>query len=525
MSCTPFFCHIHQREEDAYSIRSMLSDGSFMEYYTELKNWLRKNDLLDETDYFRANGCHFFDLETYNTHECFDHEYYTEFQLAEMTRHLFPVGTKVFVHGYGWCTISEYYNYRSQYAIVTSPTRTRREVNLCRVLDTHLYLGSSKVNLDELPTCPSCGYPVFPCDSTELDGRTYHEDCIFYCSYHDRNEELRKLAYRGIETLNGDIISVCCDCPVEYCPASDAYHLASEFTEVEGLCVWQGATDQIAHCEDCGTTIFHYHRGLCDACRERRQLFSGINSYGVKPVPTFFGNPKSSIINGYLGIELEVDKGGEDDEYASEVNDMLGYTYCKHDGSLDEGFEIVTFPGTLEYHMEAKSKWEEASRFLFDRDYRSHDARTCGLHVHVSRDAFGETPEEQEAAIARLVYLFERHWDNFVTFSRRTKGQLREWANKYGRDDGETIKDLYDKAKGSYSRYKAINLCNKDTIEFRMWRGTLNIDTFMATLQLVALLVKASTKSTKSVVATSWKGLVKSDYPELNAYLESRGLK
>lgn len=31
--------------------------------------------------------------------------------------------------------------------------------------------------------------------------------------------------------------------------------------------------------------------------------------------------------------------------------------YCKHDGSLDDGFEMVTHPMTLEYHMQ-KMPWK-----------------------------------------------------------------------------------------------------------------------------------------------------------------------
>ncbi len=34
-------------------------------------------------------------------------------------------------------------------------------------------------------------------------------------------------------------------------------------------------------------------------------------------------------------------------------------------------------------------------------------------------------------------------------------------------------------------RYAAVNLCNYSTIEFRLFRGTLKINTFIATLQLV----------------------------------------
>ena len=46
-------------------------------------------------------------------------------------------------------------------------------------------------------------------------------------------------------------------------------------------------------------------------------------------------------------------------------------------------------------------------------------AGTCGLHVHVSRLAFGETEEQQDTAIARVLYFFEKHWEELLKFSRR----------------------------------------------------------------------------------------------------------
>lgn len=38
--------------------------------------------------------------------------------------------------------------------------------------------------------------------------------------------------------------------------------------------------------------------------------------------------------------------------------------------------------------------------------------------------------------------------------------------------------------KGHGSRYTCVNLTNADTIEFRMFRGTLKLNTLIATLQL-----------------------------------------
>ena len=59
-------------------------------------------------------------------------------------------------------------------------------------------------------------------------------------------------------------------------------------------------------------------------------------------------------------------------------------------GSLEDGLEIVTHPMSLDYQR-THMPWEALCRKAISLGYLSHRAGTCGLHVHVSRDAFGQT--------------------------------------------------------------------------------------------------------------------------------------
>ena len=72
-----------------------------------------------------------------------------------------------------------------------------------------------------------------------------------------------------------------------------------------------------------------------------------------------------------------------------------------------------------------------------------------------------------------------------MRFSRRNRFQLERWAARYGYK--EQPKEILDHAKKGYhsGRYTCVNLQNADTIEFRIFRGTLKYNTFIATLQLV----------------------------------------
>jgi hypothetical protein len=256
-----------------------------------------------------------------------------------------------------------------------------------------------------------------------------------------------------------------------------------------------------------------------DRCSEERS----IKDYGYKPEPIFYGDG-----NRFFGVELEVDNAGEDDDNAYEVirtanRNGKEHIYCKHDGSLDEGFEVVTHPMTLDYHL-YKMPWKEVLSELRSMSYCSHNAGSCGLHIHVNRSTFGDTTEKQEECIGRVLYLFEKFWSELLKFSRRSYSQLERWAARYGYKDNP--KEMLDHAKkGSCNgRYSCINLQNYYTIEFRIFRGTLKYNTLIATLQLVNRVCSvAFSFSDEEIQALSWSEFVSyCTEPELIQYLKER---
>ena len=78
-----------------------------------------------------------------------------------------------------------------------------------------------------------------------------------------------------------------------------------------------------------------------------------------------------------------------------------------------------------------------------------------------------------------------------VPFSRRNIETMERWAAKPSLScmETETENEIMDKVKWykSDGRYKAINLQNDNTIEFRLFRGTLKLNTFIASLQFVVV--------------------------------------
>ena len=180
---------------------------------------------------------------------------------------------------------------------------------------------------------------------------------------------------------------------------------------------------------------------------------------------------------------------------------------------------------TLRYH-ENKMPWAELLAQAADMGYTSHQAGTCGLHIHVSRLAFGAAELEQDAAIARVLYFFEKHWEELLRFSRRTRRQLEQWAARYGYK--EQPREILEHAKKGYhgGRYTCVNLQPCDTIEFRMFRGTLKYNTLIATLQLVNRVCDVAIHlSDEELKAMSWPDFASGcTQPELVQYLKERRL-
>lgn len=288
------------------------------------------------------------------------------------------------------------------------------------------------------------------------------------------------------------------------------------------------------HCAHCGQLISHDEAvyaedsdvPYCRECYESIFDNADIHDYGYKPKPIFYGSGDL-----FFGVELEIDKGGEDSENARRLLDVGNcygeHIYCKHDGSIDNGFEIVSHPMTPDYHT-AQMPWAAVFHEAVEMGYRSHSTNTCGLHIHVSRTAFGKTREEQEAVIARIVHFVEKNWLELVRFSRRTEANLNRWAARYATVSAEA-KDTYQKAKDKHmGRYVAVNLENSSTIEFRLFRGTLRYRTFIAALQMVDEVCRRAIRlSDKQFESMSWSDFVSgidSAKTELIAYLKSRRL-
>jgi len=256
---------------------------------------------------------------------------------------------------------------------------------------------------------------------------------------------------------------------------------------------------------------------LCPECRKR--LF--VTPYHHYQ-PHFEFHQKQGDDNLYLGVELEVDVGGQRDSEAAVIMDIMNknengfMVYCSRDGSLQNGIEIITAPATLNYHKKLKTKYKALFKRLIHDGYRSHNTNTCGIHVHFSRAFFEDNEDE---CVTKLLYLVERFWDEIVVFSRRDYTALEHYAKK-PESDSKYFLRAWNKSNDHEGHYYAVNITNNNTIELRMFRGTLNYESFMAILDFADKLARTcKEKTNEELQSMSFTDLLT---PEAKAYYESR---
>ena len=317
---------------------------------------------------------------------------------------------------------------------------------------------------NKFTTCSDCGSTIECEDSTSNDnGDIYCQSCY--------DDNYIHCTACGEEVHSDDRCSS--DCGDDYC--DECYY--DRFTHCCS-CECEVRTSNACYDEDSG-------ENYCSDCYEEEcgSSNTGLRSYGYKPSSTFYGK------NDYhLGIELEVE--GDYDQ----VTDDLDHThlYYKSDGSLDDGFEIVSHPMTYKY-MKQNKVFENALAVCRKARYKSHDTSTCGMHIHVSKELF------TSLHIYKLLRLIYENEGLFLALAQRKKSQADQWAS-FSDNSLQTIKkSTKDRYKGS--RYEAINLSTDKTIEFRFMKGNLLLERFNKNVEIVLSTINFTKSASMSKIS------------------------
>lgn len=366
--------------------------------------------------------------------------------------------------------------------------------------------------------CEHCGeWFNYDDDGICTDDDTYF--CSNDCAYDEGYECCNycgdwKNGDSGFFTNDGEYY--CCEECVEnagYCICNDCGNVAREcmgryienFGWVCEECLDNG---DYTTCDECGNWYrcddieyddnddAYYCAECYEALNKNDAVFEKICGWHTKSIGSWLPFGELDDDNTYrFGFELEVEYNGDDDnddanertvgkildlqtEYG--LNNFMAF---EHDGSLNTGFEIISSPMTPKFFYEHITFFEALLELLKHEDYISHNCSRCGLHFHVSRNVFNND------SLSRLIYLYERNKSYLLDFSRR-KIDAHYYKFYFDTTDKGAFTMLDDckyitRSNGYGDRYHCVNLQNSPTVEIRLYKGTLDFDSFVACAEQV----------------------------------------
>lgn len=366
-------------------------------------------------------------------------------------------------------------------------------------------------NSNTVLRCPSCTeeyvyvkdrnlwYPEDVCVYSETADVWFHDDdegdVWDLCAHYEEPTYTRQLVEVDGELISAHVLRNSWD--YFQCDDCDEWHRRSYATMTcggETICD-DCYEESYFTCSECGE-VFHYDDAhhdrhdeiYCSDCYYERRR-DGITNYSADPTEhihlpfvTLKGRTRSPQDNVmYLGVELEVeheDEDGDIEEIAEAITPLVAdYALLKEDGSLTNGFEICTVPATLSAHTERLDKFFKAADLS---ELRSYNTNTCGIHVHMSRNMFSGFHlgkfisfiynPMNETLIKKIA---QRNYTSSTYTSTCSDGQRVTCVTKHKRPKGSL---------GS-GRYHAVNLTNGNTVEVRIFKGTLKQSSVMRCLE------------------------------------------
>lgn len=306
----------------------------------------------------------------------------------------------------------------------------------------------------------------------------------------------------GTTTSSGD--PVCESCMIMCSSCESVLTVDDEYNDVEGELWCQRCTrDNATWCDLCDNYFTGYSYGaddsndtFCERCFENNTSYCEecdnyyvngcgynhedesdsrtIHDYSYRPDPIFHSSEDEQT-RLYFGIEIETEvRGGDygDRRVAADYAQALEaqrLAYLKSDGSLECGFEIVTHPMSHSYFMnDASVLWNTIDTLKNRYSMMAWGTKTCGLHIHISRNGFSGGSHQH-----RFLQLVYNNKDFYEVLAGRSSSHWAKFDDNIDPNTGrKSLKHKFDR-HGS-DRYSAVNTNNRNTLEMRIFRGSLN---------------------------------------------------
>lgn len=265
----------------------------------------------------------------------------------------------------------------------------------------------------------------------------------------------------------------------------------------------------IEHFEWCEEHDRYYHSSDgCPAC----MVQFAVHSYRTRAEDTLPFKDEGEKAPVHLGIELEYENcvGKARQVYESLPNHVI----LKRDGSIRNGFEIVTCPGTLASH-------KKAFKGFYDKVDGLQSLSNCGMHVHIDKKKLSHMQ------VGKMLYFL----NNKANLPFIVKVAGRSPNNFCNVDDNIAItsgfsRDSFGEAhRRGNSKYSILNTGPTATVEVRIFAAPKDEKELFSRLEFVQALVdftKAAVAGVRELTWDKFKSFVLSTpsvYPTLKGVL------
>ena len=309
---------------------------------------------------------------------------------------------------------------------------------------------------------------------------------------------------------NGEEVRIpdCCincskfDSDIFYCDYCGQWEYGDRFHLNNGENMCEEAMDEyngFGICGDCGDIVPYdsliyssrdceYYCGDCIDDHITGNLIRGYHDENDNF--EFIGsNVKDGI---YFGFELEVVPQFDND--IEEVVEGFEYDFknkygqsskyfgtFEEDCSLNDGIEFVTFPLDNDNLVPFIANVTN----LLKRNGACVDY-SCGGHIHITKNSF------TQSQLPKMIMFMQNNKRDVIQFSGRDVEEFNRWSKFYCTEFDYVDEEIaLDFMADDNDRYRTINIQNLNTIEFRLFNGTLNANEILANVEFIKTLLYA----------------------------------
>ena len=227
---------------------------------------------------------------------------------------------------------------------------------------------------------------------------------------------------------------------------------------------------------------------MCVSCMDGGGAAEGyiVNSYSYKPVPSFKRSNRDLEIRAlHFGTEVEIEMSGSEHtrdalKLLSDLDEKHKLFYCKSDSCIRNGFEVVSHPFTYDWMKENEDAFD--AMFSLSKMMKGFKSANCGMHVHMSIDAF------TNLQLLKFMRFFYKNKEFITAIARRPPGKLVQWAGMQTPAKGNIQKYVVKKTGGVGTGRAALNVEGSKTIECRIFRSTLSPTAYYGNVEFLQAL-------------------------------------